>query len=317
MMKETVVVGIDVSKLRLDVSAPKKKRRWQSSNDPKGVAQLCTRLKRMKPSLIVLEASGGYERQAVAELAASGLPVVVVNPRQVRDFARATGQLAKNDRIDANILAQFGERVGPEPRRLPDEMSRELQALMRRRNQLLEMLTAESNRLQQSTSALKSGIRKHIDWLKAELRDLDRDLEQTIKNSPAWRAKDSLFQSVPGVGPVLSRRLIAEMPELGRLAPKQINALVGVAPFVRESGQFKGRRRIFGGRIDVRCGLYMSALVAIRVNPVIRDYYQRLRSRGKPFKVAIVACMRKLLGILNAIARNQTPWDAELAAPHA
>ena len=311
------VVGIDVSKEKFDVSAPAKDRRWQNTNDPQGIRKLRTRLKRMKPTLVVFEASGGYERHAVAELAGAGLPVVVVNPRQVRDFARSIGQLAKNDRIDADVLALFGERVRPEPRMLPDEASRELQALIRRRNQLLEMLTAENNRLQQSTSALKPGIRKHIDWLKAELKDIDRDLEQTIKQSPAWRAKDSLFQSVPGVGRVLSHRLIAEMPELGHLTPKKINALVGVAPFVRDSGRFKGRRAIFGGRIDVRCSLYMSALVAIRVNPILKNYYDRLRSRGKPFKVAIVACMRKLLGILNAIARTNTPWNQESASAHA
>ena len=312
-MKDNVV-GIDVSKEKLDVSAPARERRWQSPNTPEGLAKLRGRLKRMKPTLVVLEASGGYERAAVGELAAADLPVVVVNPRQVRDFARSIGQLAKNDRIDADVLALFGERVRPEPRPLPDEASRELQALIRRRNQVVEMLAAEKNRVQQSSGAVKPGIHKHIDWLQAALRDLDRELDQTIKGSPAWRAKDSLFQSVPGVGPVLSRKLIADLPELGRLAPKKINALVGVAPFVRDSGTLRGRRSIFGGRVDVRCALYMSALVAIRFNPVLHHYYLRLRDRGKPFKVAITACMRRLLGILNAIARTNTPWDAELAA---
>ena len=308
------VVGIDVSKGTLDVSVPATKRRWQNPNDNTGIGELRTRLRRMKPTLVVIEASGGYEREVVVVLATADLPVVVVNPRQVRDFARSTGQLAKNDRIDADVLALFGERVRPEPRELPDESLRALRALLKRRNQLLEMLMAENNRLQQSASELKAGIRKHIEWLKAELRQLDRDLEQTIKGSPAWRAKDTLFRSVPGVGAGLSRRLIADLPELGQLSSKKINALVGVAPFIRDSGTFQGRRHIVGGRREVRCGLYMSTLVALRVNPVIKDFYDGLRSRGKPFKVAITACMRKLLGILNSMARTRTTWNADVHA---
>lgn len=234
--------------------------------------------------------------------------MAVVNPRQVRDFARATGKLAKTDAIDARVLALFAERVRPEPRRLPDEAGQALGALVTRRRQLLEMLTAEKNRLGSAARVLRKSIQRHIDWLNQELAKVDEDLGDMLRQSPLWREKDDLLRSVPGVGRVLSITLLAELPELGQLSAKQISALVGVAPLNRDSGTLRGRRSIWGGRAPVRAVLYMAALVATRYNPVIRAFYQRLLALGKAKKVALVACMRKLLIILNAILKHQTPW---------
>jgi transposase len=239
--------------------------------------------------------------------------VVIVNPRQVRDFARSTGQLAKTDRIDARMLALFAERVRPTPKPLPDEAAQELDALLTRRRQLLEMIVAEKNRFSSAAITLRKGIREHIRYLERHLKGVDVEIEERVHNSPIWQAKEDLLRSVPGVGPVLSRTLIAELPELGQLTEKQIAALVGVAPLARDSGKMRGRRLVWGGRAPVRAVLYMAALVASRNNPVIRAFYLRLRAAGKPPKVALTACMRKLLVILNAMVRASTPWNPGLA----
>ena len=307
-------VGIDVAKATLDVAVRPSGEHWSTPNDDVGIQSLVQRLTPLAPALLVCEATGGFESAAVAALAAASLPVVVANPRQVRDFARATGQLAKTDILDAQVLALFAERVRPEPRPLPDAAAQALDALLTRRRQLLEMLTAEKNRLGCAVGPIRRGIAQHIAWLKRRLADVDHDLEQTIHATPLWRAKDDLLRTVPGVGPVTSRTLLGELPELGRLTHKQIAALVGVAPRARDSGTLRGKRMVWGGRAPVRAVLYMSALVATRYNPVIRAFYQRLRAAGKPAKVALVACTRKLLTILNAMVRTNTAWRAPLGA---
>jgi transposase len=258
--------------------------------------------------LVVLEATGGIELPLVGALAAAGLPVVVVNPRQVREFARATGRLAKTDAIDAQVLARFAEAVQPALRPLPDAATQQLSSLVTRRRQVIEMLTAEKNRLRTTAPAVRDHVKEHILWLERSLSDLDRELEQAIHSSDIWRAQDDLLQSAPGVGQVLSTTLLAELPELGTLNRKEIAALVGVAPLNRDSGTLRGRRTVWGGRSQVRAVLYMAALVATRFNPVIRAFYQRLQAAGKPKKVALTACMRKLLTILNAMMRHQIPW---------
>jgi len=301
-------VGIDVAKTELVIRVRPSGDRWTVVNDGAGVQALVKRLDRHAPALVVLEATGGYERAAIAALAAAQLPLVVANPRQVRDFARATGQLAKTDRIDADTLALFAERVRPNPRALPDEAARALDALLTRRRQVLEMLIAERNRLEHALPAVRRGITQHIRWLERQLQDVDRDLDDNIQASPVWRAKENLLRSAPGVGPVLSRTLIGELPELGTLPRKQIAALVGVAPLARDSGTLKGKRLVWGGRAPVRATLYMAALVGTRCNPVIRAFYLRLLAAGKPKKVALTACMRKLLTILNAMMRTNTTW---------
>ncbi len=303
-----VFVGIDVAKATLDLAVRPSGERWQVANEEAALLPLLTRLQALRPTLVVLEATGGWEHAVVAALAAAGLPIVVANPRQVRDFARATGQLAKTDAIDAQTLALFAERVRPTPRLLPDEAAQALDAVLTRRRQLLEMLTAERNRLGLARAPVARRIRTHIRWLQRELAEVDRDLGRLIEQSPVWRAQDDLLQSVPGVGPIVSRTLLGELPELGRLTHKQIAALVGVAPLARDSGTLRGRRLVWGGRAPVRAVLYMGALVATRWNPVIRAFYQRLRAAGKPKKVALVACMRKLLTILNAMTRSSTAW---------
>lgn len=313
MNASSVFSGIDVSKHRLDVALSSGGEPWSVPNDSAGIDELVGRLQVADPALTVLEATGGFETAAVAALAQAGLPVVVANPRQVRDFARATGQLAKTDRIDAAILALFAERVRPEVRPLPDEEARILDALLTRRRQVLQMLTAEKNRLGFAPKPVQPGIKKHIRWLERQLADVDGDLERRVQESPVWRAKENLLRSVPGIGPVVSRTLLAELPELGRLNRKEIAALVGVAPLARDSGTLRGKRMVFGGRASVRAALYMGALVASRRNPTIRAFYERLIARGKPPKVALTACMRKLLTILNAIARTERPWDPAFA----
>ena len=314
-----MVVGIDVAKAELVVAARPSGERWTVTNDERGVRTLVERLRAVPPDLIVLEATGGYELLCVAALVAAALPVVVANPRQVRDFAKATGQLAKTDRIDAEILALFAERVRPAVRALPDAAAQELDALLARRRQLLEMLQAERNRLGQVFGRGKQPVKKslttHIAFLERELRRADTDLGAMIRQSPAWREKDDLLRSVPGVGPVLSRTLLAELPELGRLSRRQIAKLVGVAPLSRDSGTLRGRRFVQGGRASVRAVLYMGALVATKRNPVIAAFYQRLLAVGKPKKLALVACMRKLLTILNTMVRTGERWSAEYNAP--
>jgi transposase len=311
-------VGIDVAKAELVVSILPSVERFTVANDERGVRTLVERMRTIGPQLIVLEATGGYELLCVAALAAAAaLPVVVVNPRQVRDFAKATGQLAKTDRIDADILARFADVVRPAVRVIADAEAQELDALLARRRQLLEMLQAERNRLGQVFGKGKRLVRKslktHITFLERELRMTDTDLGEMVKNSPAWRERDELLQSVPGVGPVLSRTLLADLPELGRLSRREIAKLVGVAPLSRDSGTMRGRRFVQGGRATVRAVLYMAALVATKRNAVIREFYQRLVAAGKPKKLALVACMRKLLTILNTMVRTHTRWSAEAA----
>lgn len=313
MESAPVFVGIDVSKAQLDVAVGVDGPGWSVSNDEAGIGALLEDLGARRCELVVLEATGGFEVPVTTALAAAGLPVVVINPRQARDFARATGQLAKTDRLDARVLALFAERVRPQPRPLPTDAARLLDALLTRRRQLIAMILAERNRLGFAPVPLKKPIEKHIRWLQRELESVDFDLGKTIQSSPVWRAREVLFQSVPGIGPVVSRTLIAELPELGFLNRKQITALVGLAPLANESGKHKGRRMVFGGRASVREALYMAALVASRRNPTIRTFYQRLRAAGKPPKVALTACMRKLLTTLNAIARTGIPWSADYA----
>lgn len=312
-----MVVGIDVAKADLVVAARPGGERWTVENDERGVRTLVDRFRIDTPELIVLEATGGYELLCVGALASAGLPVVVVNPRQVRDFARATGQLAKTDRIDADVLALFAERVRPEVRPLPDAAGQELEALLARRRQLLEMLQAERNRLGQvfgrGKQPVKKSLKGHIAFLERELRITDSDLGEMIRQSPAWRERDDLLQSVPGVGPIMSRTLLADLPELGQLSRRAIAKLVGVAPLSRDSGTMRGRRFVQGGRATVRAVLYMAALVATKRNVVIREFYQRLLTAGKPKKLALVACMRKLLTILNTMARTEQRWSATYA----
>lgn len=257
---------------------------------------------------MVLEATGGLEIPLTGILAAASVPVVVVNPRQVRDFAKATGQLAKTDAIDAQVLARFAEAIRPEPRPLPDEQTQALAALVTRRHQLLDMLIAEKHRLASARPAIRKNLRAHITWLERAGHQTDTDLAEAIRQSPVWREKDELLRSVPGIGPVLTTTLLATLPELGTLTHKQIAALVGVAPLNRDSGTLRGRRTIWGGRAQVRAVLYMAALVATRFNPVIRAFYRRLCAAGKVKKVALVACMRKLLTIVNAMLKHRSPW---------
>ncbi len=312
-------VGIDVAKAELVVAIHPTNERWTVANDERGVRTLVERLRSVPPTLIVLEATGGYELLAVAALVAAALPVVVANPRQVRDFARGTGQLAKTDRLDADILATFAERVRPAVRPLPDAEAQELDALLTRRRQLLEMLGAERNRLGQVFGKGKRPVKKsltaHIAYLERELKSTDHDLGDLVRASPAWREQDNLLRSVPGVGPVLSRTLLADLPELGRLSRREIAKLVGVAPLSRDSGTFRGRRFVQGGRASVRAVLYMSALVGIKWNVVISAFYHRLVAAGKPKKLALVACMRKLLTILNTITRTRQPWCVHYVPP--
>jgi transposase len=300
-------VGIDVSQVRLDV-ATRPGSSYSLSHDEAAIATLVERLCALHPALIVLEATGGMEIPLASALAAAELPVVVVNPRQVRDFAKASGQLAKTDALDAQTLAQFAEVMRPQPRPLPDADTRALAALLTRRRQLVEMMAAEKNRLLSAPSPIRKSLRAHIAWLERELQHTDTGLAEAIRQSPVWREKDELLRSVPGVGPVLTSTLLANLPELGTLTHKQIAALVGVAPLNRDSGTLRGRRTVWGGRAQVRAVLYMGAIVAARFNPVIRPFYQRLQQAGKAKKVALTACMRKLLVILNAMLKHRTPW---------
>lgn len=302
-------VGIDVAKAHLDVAERPVADPTRLSNDEAGISALVARLVVDAPALIVLEATGGLEGPAVAALTAAGLAVAVVNPRQVRDFAKAVGHLAKTDALDAQVLAHFAEAIRPDPRPLPEPERQALAALLTRRRQVLAMLVAEQQRLGTAALALRPRIEAHIAWLRQERDDLDRELQHQVRQSPVWRADDDLLQSVPGIGPVVATTLIADLPELGQLDRKQIAALVGVAPFNCESGMLRGRRIIWGGRAQVRAALWMGTLVAVQHNPVIRAFYARLLAAGKPKKVALTACMHKLLVILNALLRHRTPWQ--------
>jgi transposase len=307
-------IGIDVSKARLDIAVRPGTESWTAVPDEAGLRALAERLTALAPALIVLEATGGLEAPVVSALAAAELPVVVVNPRQVRDFAKALGRLAKTDPLDAEVLARFGEAVRPEPRPLKDAQAQELDALLTRREQLVRMLAAEKNRLGQARGRVKRDIAAHIRWLEKRLTEVERQLQHLIEASPLWRAQEDLLRSVPGVGPVFLLALLADLPELGRLNRRQIAALAGVAPFNRDSGRFRGSRAIWGGRARLRSLLYMATLAAVRSNPPIRTFYQRLRAAGKKPKVALTACMRKLLTILNAMVRSGTRWNPQLAA---
>ncbi len=302
-------VGIDVSKARLDVDWSDDRPAFSVDNQPDGHLQIVQALSPVDAHRIVIEATGGYERPIVAELAAAGLPVVVVNPRQVRDFARATGRLAKTDAIDAKVLALFGLAIQPPRRPLEDAHTRAFAELLARRRQLVQMRVAEGHRLAQAQAKkVKQSISKVIQVLERQIDEIDDDLNQRIQDSPIWKVKEELLTSVKGVGITTARTLLAELPELGTLSRQEIAALAGVAPFNRDSGQFRGKRSIRGGRAVVRNVLYMATLVATRFNPVIRARYQCLLAAGKRKKVALVACMRKLLVILNAILRTQKPW---------
>lgn len=303
--------GIDVSKATLDVALLPSGEVLQFGNDAVGIEELGKKLKSSTVDLVVMEATGGYETAVATTLVGIGLRVAVVNPRQIRDFAKATGRLAKNDRIDAQVIAAFGQAIEPEIVRLPEKEARELEALVVRRRQLVAMRVQEVNRLGLMQGAMRKRIKAHIDWLEQEIDKLDVDLTAGLRRSPAWRAKDELLRSMKGIGPITSSTLLVALPELGELDRRAIAALVGLAPFNRDSGIMRGRRSIYGGRSQVRTLLYMAATTAIRSNPVIRAFYQRLKSRGKPHKVAMVACMRKMLTILNAMVRQSTPWTPE------
>lgn len=306
--------GIDVSKDRLDVAVGSPKpRAWAVRYDEAGVESLVRDLRDLAPTLLVLEASGGLETNVVAALATAGLPVAVVNPRQVRDFARAMGELAKTDSIDARILALFAERIRPEVRPLKSEETRDLDALMTRRRQLIDIRVGERNRLHQSAPVVRESIKEHLAWLDARIEEVEKELQERIQQSSVWREKDRVLRSAPGVGPTVSLSLLAGVPELGTLNRQQVSKLIGVAPLNRDSGTLRGKRRIWGGRAEVRSVLYMATLTAIRYNPVIRDFYHRLVGRGKLKKVALVACMRKLLTILNRMLKDNTTWQPDFA----
>jgi transposase len=313
MSAPQVFAGIDVAKAQLDIALRPAGERWAVTNDEPGIAALVIRLQAVSPALIVLEATGGYHRAVVAALAAAALPIVVVNPRQVRDFAKATGQLAKTDALDAGAVAHFAEAVRPTPRPLPDAQTEELRALLARRRQLIAMRTAEQNRLEHAPRRLRTDIEAHIAWRDQRVAALDDDLDTTLRASPVWRERAPLYRSVPGIGPVCARTLVLDLPELGTLSRQRLAALVGVAPFNRDSGTLRGTRTTWGGRAHVRATLYMSTLVAVRYNPVLKRFYERLRTAGKAAKVALTACMRKLLTMLNAMVKHQKPWHVQEA----
>jgi transposase len=308
---EELFVGIDVSKATLDVAVLPTGESWSVPNTEQGIADLVGRLRQLPPpKLVLMEATGGLERQALGTMAAAGFSAMAVNPRNVRDFAKSIGRLAKTDAIDAHVLALFADRIRPEWRPLPDEDTQALEALLVRRRQIVEMITAEKNRLGATPSRrVQKEIREHIKWMERQLHITDYDLDQAIKNSPVWKEKVDLLKSVPGVGRVMIATCLSQLPELGALDRKQIAALVGVAPFNRDSGTLRGRRTTWGGRASVRGVLYMATLTATRFNPAIRAFYERLRAAGKLPKVALVACMRKLLTILNTMLRERTPWN--------
>ena len=309
-MKDSLIfVGIDVSKAQLDVAIRPTGETLSVANDKAGIKALVKRLAKIQPGLVVLESTGGLERQILCAVVSAELPAVRVNPRQVRDFAKATGQLAKTDSIDAAILAHYAQAVRPQLRPLPDAVAMELRALSARRRQLIEMIVMEKNHLATAAKAVAKDITEHIGGLEQKLQGVDTDIDGLIEQSPIWKEHEDILRSAPAIGPVTSRTLLAELPELGTLDRKQIASLVGLAPFNRDSGTLKGRRSIWGGRASVRCALYMAALVATRCNPVIGGFYKRLKAKGKPFKVALVACMHKLLTILNAMIKHKSRWS--------
>ena len=310
---DKLFVGIDVCKAWLDVAVYEQKEGWRVSNDDAGISGLVKQLKKLKPQLLVLEATGGFEMLVVAELSQAGLPVAVVNAKRVRDFAKATGQLAKTDKLDARVLAHFAAAIQPQVRSLRSAEEEQLTALLTRRRQILDMLTVEKNRLVTVRAKMRTDIEAHIAWLSNSLKELNQEIEEFVQGSPLWKEKAALLQSVPGVGRVTSATMLGMLPELGLLNRQEIAALVGVAPFNKDTGGKQGKRRIFGGRADVRSVLYMAALSAKKHNPLIRTFYTRLIQHGKEKKVALTACMRKLLVILNAMLRTQRPWRSQAA----
>jgi transposase len=310
--REAVTIGVDVAQATLEVRVEPAGTGWTVPNDATGIATLVEQLRTQAVSLVVLEATGGCEYAAVAGLSLTGLPVAVVNPRQVRDFARATGQLAKTDRIDARVLAQFAAAIRPEPRPLPTAEVQEVDATVTRRRQLLEMLQAERNRHRTARGQVARQIQQHIIWLERQVATVDDDLRRLIEASPLWRAKEDLLRSVPGIGPTTACTLLAELPELGTLSGRQIAALVGVAPFARDSGTLRGKRAMWGGRASVRTVLYLATLVAIRHTPRLKAVYRRLRDAGKQPKLALIACERKLVVMLTAMVAHGTPWHPDL-----
>ncbi len=312
MQTTPTFIGIDVSKTHLDGMCRPLNEQFRVANTVDGVEELVARIQPLAPTLVVFEATSNFHAAAVAALVAAGMPVAVINPRQVRDFAKATGQLAKTDAIDAGVLAHFAEAMRPEPRPVPDDATQHLKALLTRRRQLLDMLKAEQQRLANAPTLVRTNITRSISYLKQLLADTDADLTTAIRTSPVWREQEQVLWSVPGVGMVTSTTLLACLPELGHLSGKQISKLVGVAPLNQDSGQWRGARRVWGGRAPVRAVLYMAALVATRRNPVIREFYVRLQARGKCKKVALTACMRKLLTMLNAMIKSNKPWCVEV-----
>ncbi len=310
---EAVTVGIDVAKATLDVWVEPESRGWTVTNDATGIAELTRQLQARTGRLVVLEATGGYEFAAVVALRVAGLAVAVVNPQQARNFARATGRRAKTDQIDAQMLAQFGAAIQPKARLLPSEATRELDQLVTRRRQVRDMLQAERNRRGLARGTVKEQIEEHIAWLERQVVAVEDDLRPRLGASPVWRATEDLLRSVPGVGPTVAFTLLAELPELGTLSKREVAALVGVAPFARDSGTLRGKRMIAGGRASVRTCLYMAALTASRHNPLLKAFYDRLRAAGKDTKLALIAVIRKLLVILNALVAKGTPWDPSFA----
>lgn len=306
-------IGMDISKAQIDVAIWNRKDTWEYGNDGDGIEKLVTQMKKANPALIVVEASGGLEQPVVRELYLEKLPVAIVNPTRVRNFAKSTGQMAKTDKLDARIIAHFAQAVRPQVRSLRTAEEEYLDALVNRRRQIIQMLTAEKNRRSSTHPAVKDRLLRHIAWLKEELKSLGSAIERFIHEHAEWKEKADLLRSVPGVGPVTVSTLLAELPELGTRNRKQIAALVGVAPLNKDSGKKQGKRRIFGGRASVRRTLYMATLVATQCNPVIRAFYERLLANGKEKKVALTACMRKLLTILNSMIRYRTSWQADFA----
>jgi len=308
-----IFVGIDVSKAWLDIAVHEQEKTYRAGNNDEGIANLVKWLKELGPRLIVLEPTGGFEMLVVAELTHAGLPVVVVNAKRVRDFARATGRLAKTDKLDAKVLAHFAAAIRPAVRELRSAEEEQLTALLTRRRQVLDMLTVEKNRLVTVRAKMRSDIEAHVQWLSDNLQELNKEIAGFVESSPIWKEKDAILQSVPGVGPVTSATMLGMLPELGKLNRQEIAALVGVAPVNRDSGRKQGKRRVYGGRADVRSVLYMAALAAKKFNPVIRKFYARLIQNGKEKKVALTACMRKLLVILNVMMRTNQPWRLQTA----
>ena len=307
-------VGIDVSKNTLDLRIEPVGESLRVAYDDTGVSEICQRLIEVSPTLIVMEATGGLETRLASELAAQGLPVAVINPRQARDFAKATGQLAKTDQVDAAVLAAFAQAIRPAVRPLKDADTRDLGDLVTRRRQLVDMRVQETLRVGAANSkALQKNLKSHIAWLDKQIAKLDDDLTEHLRNSDVWKAKDDLLRSIPGVGVVTSLTMLAKCPELGQLNRREIAKLTGVAPLANDSGKHRGKRFIWGGRADVRAVLYMATVSAIRCNPAIKAFADRLKQTGKPAKVVIVACMRKLLTIMNAMIKSNTPWTPKIA----